>query len=839
LFNLIFSYLFFHCLQDTYLLHLSSILASGNVDNRIRQAAGIALKNAFVSKDAKVREKLAVRWSLIDENIRSEIRGRVQRIMDDETKSVRNTAGLVCGEIAVVEIPKGVWMELPSELCTIIADSNKSPNLRESSLFTLQVIAEAEVTDLSSISSNMLEAVHSATNTGNELQVAGIACLSSILKYVKADFAKVGARKSIMEMIFSAINSGNDKSVVGGLGCLIAVAENCYEYLEDHADAIMELSIQIMGSGETELQTLAIEVWNTICEDEIDRVEDAQYDSSVKVLNYNELAVAKFLPIILEAMTQQDEDDSREDWTTPRAAAVCVGNICLASGDPAADVIFQFVSANISSEDWHHREAATLAFGYMLDGPSKDKMVSICTNALETLIKYTGDPHPMVRETAMWVIARITDVLPESMFGDGIPNDKKKQIFNELMEIFARGLSKDSAVVASYVCFAFSVLADVEEAHRPLQEVLFPVIKALLDAAERPDSDQGDLGSSSYAAINSLIMNICTSGKDAKIADELMPILGERLKNSLKKAGGQEVSERQMYAEIVLQGELCGALQLCVEKMSQQCVEKSSESLMFLFLHILNSEHGSLTEEALLAVTAIAQRIGDKFIKYMQEVVGTILNGIAMWDQKAICIMSAESAGELARACGDQIAKVSDEIMKALFNSLNQSEIDRLVHPHLISAMGDIVLALGANSTRYFRPVMEVLTKASTVKCDDPDEEDIEYLDELRAAILFVYQSFLQSLNTSVGQMNEFLPSISNFFILIATNVRDNPDANFKSSMLNVAGLFIDIFDALPDQVVKFKGHQGLHFILEKCSKLRDQLASSQGGNALRYFNNL
>ena len=57
-----------------------------------------------------------------------------------------------------------------------------------------------------------------------------------------------------------------------------------------------------------------------------------------------------------------------------------------------------------SPEDWRLREAATFAFGSILDGPPPDKLAALVAVGLPFLLNALKDPHTAVRHTTAWTI---------------------------------------------------------------------------------------------------------------------------------------------------------------------------------------------------------------------------------------------------------------------------------------------------------------------------------------------------------------------------------------------------------------------------------------------------
>ena len=84
------------------------------------------------------------------------------------------------------------------------------------------------------------------------------------------------------------------------------------------------------------------------------------------------------------------------------------------------------------------------------------------------------------------------------------------------------------------------------------------------------------------------------------------------------------VSLRFILLHFVLQGLLCGVLQVVIQKLSESDSAKTgllekADSIMQALLGVFQCHAGSVHEEAMLAVGALTYACGQSFTKYMQS----------------------------------------------------------------------------------------------------------------------------------------------------------------------------------------------------------------------------
>lgn len=154
------------------------------------------------------------------------------------------------------------------------------------------------------------------------------------------------------------------------------------------------------------------------------------------------------------------------------------------------EIVMTFVNANVTNANWIFQDAATLAFGALLDGPSEEKLrpwVDQATRVfLSTLINEQARVE--VRDTTAWAIAKILENHPGLVAQD---------VFPQLLEALIKCL-KCEPRVAVHVCFALEKLAkhieelsaDEASNSNQLSQVMGPLLQALVGAADRPDASE-------------------------------------------------------------------------------------------------------------------------------------------------------------------------------------------------------------------------------------------------------------------------------------------------------------------------------------------------------------
>lgn len=103
-------------------------------------------------------------------------------------------------------------------------------------------------------------------------------------------------------------------------------------------------------------------------------------------------ALPHILPTLTEKLAKQ-EADSEDDWNPAKSAGICIMLLAQCCGDAIIDLILPFITQHFTNPDWHYREAAIMAFGSILEGPSKNKLSLLVEQAIQPLIVTLSDSH--------------------------------------------------------------------------------------------------------------------------------------------------------------------------------------------------------------------------------------------------------------------------------------------------------------------------------------------------------------------------------------------------------------------------------------------------------------
>ncbi|KAF5747638.1 Importin beta-1 putative isoform 1 [Tripterygium wilfordii] len=789
-----------------YLLSLSVELANSEKPNESRRLAGIVLKNSLDARDAIRKEHLVQQWMAIDISIKSQIKNLLLSTLGSSVLEARHTSAQVIAKVASIEIPQKQWPELIGSLLTNMTQQDNSAALKQSTLETLGYVCE-EISHQDLIQdevNHVLTAVVQGMNLAEhspEVRLAATKALCNALEFAQTNFENEMERNYIMKMVCETALAKEAEIRQSAFECLVSIASMYYEVLEPYMQALFELTSNAVKGDEESIALQAIEFWSSICDEEIDAQEvdfpDGE-DSGPSHSHFIEQALPSLVPMLLETLLKQEEDQDQDDsnWNISMAGGTCLGLVARTVGDAIVPLVMPFVEANISKPDWRCREAATYAFGSILEGPTVEKLSPLVNAGLEFLLNAMRDLNNHVKDTTAWTLSRIFEFLHNPAGGFSVVSPAS---LPRLLSVLLESI-KDAPNVAEKVCGAIYYLAQGYEDSVPSSSLLTPclqgIIACLLETADRTDCSDSKLRSSAYETLNEVVR--CSNiAETAGTVQQLLRVIMDRLGQTVRL---QIVSSDDREKQGDLQASLCGVLQVIIQKLSSNDATKSTilqaaDEIMMLFLGVFACRSSTVHEEAMLAIGALAYATGSEFEKYMSEFFKYLQMGLQNFEEYQVCAITVGVIGDICRALDDKILPFCDEIMGLLVNDLQSGELNRSVKPPIFSCFGDIALAVGEHFEKYAHVTVEMMKQAAAIcdQMDTSDDELIDYVNQLRRSIFEAYSGMLQGFKN--GKSEVMSQHAAHILQSIDSTIKDNQrDESVTKAAVAVMG---DLADAL------------------------------------------
>ncbi|XP_037823424.1 importin subunit beta [Lucilia sericata] len=801
-----------------FLKALSDILVTVSNSPVARMAAGLQLKNHLTSKDETINLQYQQRWHQFPEDTKEYIKKNILGALG--TENTRPSCAAQCvAYVAITELPINRWGILIQTLVNKVVTEGSSEMDREAALEAIGYICqEIRYGVLENQSNQILTAiVHGMRKQepSNHVRLAATTALLNSLEFTKANFEKDVERNYIMEVVCEATQSPDTQVCVAALQCLVKIMTLYYQYMEPYmAQALFPITLEAMKSDNDLIALQGVEFWSNVSDEEIDlAIENQEANDAGRAptrvsKHYARGALQFLVPVLVEKLTKQDENDDEDIWSPSKAASVCLMLLATCCEDEIVPHVFPFIKDNIVSPNWRFRDAAVMAFGSILSGIENNTLKSLVEQAMPTLIRLMYDQSVIVRDTTAWTFGRICDIIPEAAIN--------KTYLQPLLECFIQSLKAEPRVAAN-VCWAFIGLSDaayeaaeVTDGETPETYCLSPyfeyIITQLLETTDRQDANQGNLRAAAYEALMDMIKN---SPLDCYlIVQRTTIVILERL-NQVLQMESHIASHNDRHQFNDLQSLLCATLQSVLRKVREDDAPQISDAIMNALLTMFNScsgKSGGVQEDAFLAVSTLVELLGLKFVKYMDAFKPFLYMGLKNHQEYQVCCAAVGLTGDISRALKQLIIPYCDEIMSLLLANLSEPTLHRSVKPAILSAFGDLALSIGGEFVKYLNVVLELLRAASQLEVDPNSYDMVEYLNELRESVLEAYTGIIQGLkgveqtpNQDVYHLEPHLGHIILFIKRIAVE-GDNSD----SMVASAAGFIGDLCTAFGPRLLTF-----------------------------------
>ncbi|EPQ55831.1 ARM repeat-containing protein [Gloeophyllum trabeum ATCC 11539] len=792
-----------------YMLMLSSELSNESAGIDVRNAAGLALKNAVSAREAARQTEYWNRWLAVDNETRNKIKQASLASLASPQLRIGHVAAQVVSSIACIELTHGQWHDLISLLVTFVNDASNT-NLRISALETIGYICEGtKIEVLAARSNEILTAViHGARKEepSPEVQHAAVRALYNSLEFVRDNFEREGERNYIMQVICEATQNPNVPVQVGAYECLVKIMSLYYDKMSFYMErALFGLTVLGMKNPDEAVAMQAIEFWSTVCEEEYElqceAAEAAEYGefAETESQNFSKIALPEIVPVLLTLLTRQEEDADEDEWTISMAAATCLALLAKAVQDTIVSAVIPFIEAHIKAQDWHQREAAVMTFGSIMDGPDPQVLAPLVHQALPLLVDMMNDPVLQVRDTVAWTLGRICDLLISTL--------KPDVHVHPLVSALVNGLS-DHPRIVSNCCWGLTNLADQLAAAAesdttpppqsgPLSPYYEGVVQALLKVTETA-GNESNFRTAAYEAISAFCAN-APPDVVSVVQNTIVTILlrMEHLISVQNQILG--VDDRNNWND--LQTNFCSVIVSVVRRLGDG-IQPLADRIMTLILQLIQcaSKSSTIMEDAFLVVGTLASALEQGFAPYMPAFLPFLHPALKAHEDTQLCTVAVGLIGDFSRALGELSAQYADAFMRVLLENLQSDVLNRNVKISILSCFGDIALAIGPAFEPYLETTMSVLRQAGAVQPNPLDYELVEYVSNLREGILEAYTGVVTGLKNT-DKINLLIPYIPNVLELVQRCLadEDRPDSVAKLSY----GLIGDLADAYPNGQIK------------------------------------
>lgn len=552
-----------------------------------------------------------------------------------------------------------------------------------------------------------------------------------------------------MNAVMAVAADADVAAQVAAFDCLQRVAECYYTTIHGYMDRLAGITSTAAMGKTQDIVVRALEFWSAVAQNEAAAEEK---DNKGVITRF----AVPLVKLVTPLMTQVEEDDDDDQYSVAQAAAVCLNHCAAAAGDAVVGPTMEFVGTSFASPDWHHRDAATVAFGCILKGPDPAVLKPLIGSAMGTLIaRLAGagaDASPQVRDSTAWVLC----VVMEEHF-DNL--DLSTHFAPLLAALFAaiadksRVAAKAAAVIRNLagqvqrfeadgktpltpyyshlatvrpppVCrfllqlhvlmsLSLCLLCPLCPLH-PLLSFLPPhlfavdrLLQALMERGDRPDWNEHKLRTACWEGVGALVSDASAEAEHPYL-NTLLADVGRRLTAAVTAPPPttQDAAE-DLESRLVL---LTAILQDIVSELDEE-VAPLAPSIGDLLIKVLSARKSFASESAFFALSALCDAVGEAFQPLLPACMPLVMRGVTDVEHNS-AYSAIMAAGVLVR-CGPAGVGYVDELVTEVLKALSNPEVPRNAKAAALAVFGDIAVAMGPKVSKFVAGIMGMLGRAA------------------------------------------------------------------------------------------------------------------------------
>jgi len=780
---------------------LAVVLFNETVSSTSRVVAATYIKNSLTGRSQQFKDAAAEQWEKVDAKIRDNVKGYILNSLVAKDSQVCNATALTLATLALLELPKNRWQDLIQNLCLACNPAN-ADQLKISALKTLgyicEEIDEASIIDklpgiLTAVVSNM-----SGEVKNGQVRLTALQALGNMSDLLNPLFQEKSQRDVLMGVLLQNCVGSDEDIKKEGLTVLTDFITQYYPHISDYMNAVFELTIPVIKQCEDdndEVVKQAIEVWISIADIEADKAaneDEAARDGTVvddldKSRRYIEGALMPLLEALFVPLTKQDPDSEDDEWNVSHAAATCISYAAFCVGVKIIPPILQLFQTNVMNSDWRVRDAATIAFGSILEGPPTSALQPYLSDAklLQLFLDNMKDANLVVRSSTAWTLARMCELHVGIVVTDPTR-------FEAVYQAFKNGLSSEPRM-ATMCTWGIMVLAQAldelilsssQKVPNPLSAHFAELVDILFSTGSKPDCSARQR-KGIYQALGALVH--CSSADClshvAKVTEKCLALLG----SMTAAASFPDKKDADEFEALV-----SGLMTECVQKLEGN-VSPIADSVCSAYLTLYSKAAGAnAQEEAVLGLGSFAMALERKVERFAEQICKVLLECIQKPNELDVCKAAVGSLGDVARSLEDGFSNYVAGFVPVLFSLLTSSEVDRSLFSPVVSTLGDIA----QSSTKMFKAhlpqVIHLVNQAMLCKVNMNDEDDRDFLFELQESCFTCIAGISGGLAT-IGASRDIL-GYSGYLtncITTAYNIMDRPESLSRAIVGAICDLVI------------------------------------------------
>jgi len=251
--------------------------------------------------------------------------------------------------------------------------------------------------------------------TADQTKILVLNALDSAFTFFREIFnTQSGIRNEVLKFLLDSTRSKNQRVKFLAMQCLKQFVTVSSHYLKECWHHIWEATSGQIGENTVEFAIPAIEIWQSIVEQDKQRIPQDQILHEVSP----RLVPPLFENLLDEQKSQDDEEMSQYGEPTIFAATrTCLTSLAQAMNETFFESAVEFIQKHFWGENQVEKRAGLIVYSCMLDCPKPQSLAVFLSQALPTIadILFKSDSSILKQEASL-ALQKTVEVVPEVVF---------------------------------------------------------------------------------------------------------------------------------------------------------------------------------------------------------------------------------------------------------------------------------------------------------------------------------------------------------------------------------------------------------------------------------------
>lgn len=642
----------------------------------------------------------------------------------NKDRVVSRTCSDCIANVFRVEQPANGW---PALIPVLVQNcSNENPLFRQAAITTLGFVCEQVKRVELQLDPAAQEAVISGILMGFKseadasMRATSLEALRDCLPAMKQVFAKPEVKNYIVAMLCELQKNADSPIALRqvGLQVLMEVCKHYYLALEENMPAIIAATVPLISTPSDEsLCVSAIEVWSTIAEEYKDLVA-----KKVSANNYITPLLTDFYQLFLKSLLvyESDEDDENGIASAAENALVALADI---STSVVLEIVGNFVSNTVGSEDWKFRRAGITAFNTVIEFADRETIKDMCGKAFPQFAGLLRDKALAVRKAASKGLSRMVQYYPESII--------TSPAFEGSIELVMASLEDDLKVVYNTAWFITYLYEAIKHGEFPLLvSAASGFIYKLIACSARGTADPKEAETHIDICFMA-IYNIIHNSNNSALAESFL----ERFLAELE--GLQKVPETPR--DLAFMNKMFSSIHACLLVFQKNGSRPEMRVLTGCYgtVQRLFRLFNDVLTDGIYVLGSLACILKGEFRPRFEESWPFVQHGLYKTTDAELFRGSVGALGDFARAIGKDFYPQLNDVLRWLVQCIKDPAMDRHSKTCIFIVIGDLALSTGDLMWPYVDQVLEIyqIGMEAAIELTKTNPES-EYCDELKECLM-------------------------------------------------------------------------------------------------------